>query len=188
MAIETATEASLSVRDLKAGKANRFALKPDADARAALAAELGILKLPKLTFDGTLTARGAQGWRLEGQLGATVVQPCVVTLEPVTTRIDDPVARTFLPEEHLPALGDEAESPEDDSLEALGTHIPLWTVMTEALALALPPYPRKDDAELGDAVYTEPGAEPLKDEDLKPFAGLAALRAKLAGEDDSGGA
>ena len=44
------------------------------------------------------------------------------------------------------------------------------------LLLALPLYPRSENAELGEAVFTEDGVAPLKDEDTKPFAGLAALR------------
>ena len=50
-----------------------------------------------------------------------------------------------------------------------------------ALALALPLYPRAPGAELGQAVFAEPGTAPLKDEDLRPFAGLAGLKAKLEG-------
>jgi hypothetical protein len=42
----------------------------------------------KLRFIGTLEPEGAQDWRLTADLGATVVQPCVVTLAPVTTRLE----------------------------------------------------------------------------------------------------
>ncbi|MCX8227096.1 MAG: DUF177 domain-containing protein, partial [Sulfitobacter sp.] len=34
-------------------------------------------------------------------------------------------------------------------------------------------------AELGQAVYAEPGVAPMTDEDARPFAGLAQLREKL---------
>ena len=49
----------------------------------------------------------------------------------------------------------------------------------EALALALPLYPRARGAEFAEAVFAAPGVAPLKSEDLKPFAGLAALADKL---------
>ena len=41
---------------------------------------------------------------------------------------------------------------------------------------------RKEGAELGEAVYAEDGVTPMRDEDAKPFAGLAALRAKMSPE------
>ena len=63
---------------------------PDAAARGALAEELGLLDLRKLRLSGRITPDGDSGWRLDATLGATVVQPCVVTLQPVTTRIDEP--------------------------------------------------------------------------------------------------
>ena len=76
--------------------------------------------------------------------------------------------------------------PEDESIEQLGSHIDPWAVMVEALALAVPDYPRADDAPaLGEFVVTEPGKTPMREQDTKPFAGLAGLRDKLDGEDDS---
>ena len=38
-------------------------------------------------------------------------------------------------------------------------------------------------AELGEAVYAEDGVQPMRDEDTRPFAGLAALRGQLKDED-----
>jgi uncharacterized metal-binding protein YceD (DUF177 family) len=86
-----------------------------------------------------------------------VVQPCVVTLEPVTTRIEEPVERRFRAELPEPLPGAEVEMPEDDALEPLPETLDLGRVMTEALALAVPEYPRAGRRELGAAVFTEPG-------------------------------
>ena len=52
-------------------------------------------------------------------------------------------------------------------------------LLTEALALALPDYPRADGVELGQAIYAPPGITPMTDEDARPFAGLAQLQNKL---------
>jgi uncharacterized metal-binding protein YceD (DUF177 family) len=116
-----------------------------------------------------------------GDLGATVVQPCGVTLEPVTTRIEEPVLRRFLPGLPDPVAG-EAELPEDVDAEPLGATIDPAAVMAEALALALPAFPRAPGAELGEAVFTAPGTAPMRAEDAKPLAGLAALRDRLKGD------
>jgi uncharacterized metal-binding protein YceD (DUF177 family) len=170
----------LRVAELPQNRVTPFALRPDAAALQAIAAEMGLLGLRKLAFTGTIRAEGRSDWLLEGMLGATVVQPCVVTLEPVTTRIDQPVRRLYLadPSPILPE-GEEVEMPEDDSAEPLGEVIDLGGVMTEELALALPAWPRAEGAEIGSITVTEPGQTPLTEEALKPFAGLAALRDKL---------
>ncbi len=177
----------LRVSELRSNGETPFLLEPDAAERAALASEIGADSLRKIRFEGKLTPKGRRGWDLHAKLGAAAVQPCIVTLEPVTTRIDTDVHRQFVPEEQIleaDESGAETEMPEDDTLEPLGDVIDLTAVMTEALSLALPTYPRKDDAELGEALYTQDGATPLKDEDLKPFAGLAALREKLQDKDE----
>lgn len=166
------------VSDLSSRRETPFDLQPDAEVRAKIAAQLNVLGVKKLRFTGEISPSGARGWALTGQLGATVVQPCVVTLDPVTTRIDEPVERRYLPAEYFDDVepGSESEMPEDTSAEPLGTIISAQDVMVESLLLALPLYPRSENAELGEAVFTEDGVAPLKDEDTKPFAGLAALR------------
>ena len=169
------------VADLPQRKATSFALKPDAADCAALAAELGLSGLSKLRFTGQIAPNGPKDWQLDGELGATVVQPCVVTLEPVTTRIDIEVTRHYLSDMPEPDPG-ETEMPEDETQEPLGAVIDPAVVMAEALALALPLYPRKDGASLGEAVFAAPGIDPLRDTDLKPFAGLKDLRDKLKGD------
>lgn len=169
---------ALRVADLPQNAPTAFEITPDKPALEALAAELGLTALRKLRFAGEIRAIGKSDWQLAGTLGATVVQDCVVTLEPVTTRIDEPVQITYLARFDMPQ-DEEAEMPEDDSTEALGTHIDPAAVMAEALALHIPAYPRKEGAELGEAVYAEKGVTPMRDEDTRPFAGLAALRGQL---------
>ncbi|EYD76232.1 hypothetical protein Rumeso_02156 [Rubellimicrobium mesophilum DSM 19309] len=159
-------------------QATRFDLAPEAEEREAIAADLGVPAVRKLRFEGWLRPEGRRDWRLEGQLGATVVQESVVSLEPVTTRIDERVERRYLADFVEPEPG-ESEMPEDDSVEELPASLDLVGVMLEALALALPPYPRAEGEELGEIVVTEPGAEPLTEEKAKPFAALRdALKPK----------
>ncbi|MCC1494401.1 DUF177 domain-containing protein [Cognatishimia sp. F0-27] len=175
----------LPVARLSQSGPTRFSLEPDAQTRAALASTLGISALRKLRFAGTITAKGRRAFELQADLGVTVVQPCVVTLASVTTRIDMPVLRRFVPEEDLvpetTEAGAEVEMPEDDTLEPLGAQIDLEAVMTEAISLALPSYPRAEGATLEPVQVAEDGVVPLTDDDVKPFAGLAALRDKLGG-------
>lgn len=169
---------SLRVADLHQNAPTPFDLRPDTKGLDAIKTYLGLLGLRKLSFVGDVRAQGKRDWILAGKLGATVIQPCVVTLEPVTTRIDVPVTRVFLAEWEDPEEP-EFEIPEGDETEPLGAEIDPTLVMVEALSLALPQYPRKDGAELGQSDYTEPGKQAMTDEDVKPFAGLADLRDAL---------
>jgi uncharacterized metal-binding protein YceD (DUF177 family) len=151
-----------------------FDLRPNAPERAAVAAYLDILAVPEMRFRGTITPAGRRDLVLEGELTARVVQPCVVTLEPVTTRLSEHVERRYVEDFVLPE-GDEVEMPEDDGIEPLPQAIDLGAVATEALALALPLYPRAPGASLGETVHAGDGVVPLRDADLRPFAGLAGL-------------
>ena len=155
-----------------------FHMEPDAQERAQLALLVGASQLRKLRFAGTLDPLPAGGWELQATLGVTVVQPCGVSLQPVTTRIDETVRRRFLPD-YAPSEDSEAELPEDVDTEPLGRVIDPGEVMFEALVLAVPAFPRAADARLGEAVFTEHGRQPLRAEDSRPMAALASLRDRL---------
>ncbi len=160
-----------------------FEVVPDAAALTALADTLGVDAVRKVRFTGTVAGQGKADWALRAKLGATVVQPCGVTLAPVTTRIDVDVARLYV-RDYAEPDAPEVEMPEDETIEPLGAWIDPHAVMAEALSLEIPEFPRATDAELGEVVATEPGKEALRDSDLKPFAGLAALKAQLDDNSD----
>jgi uncharacterized metal-binding protein YceD (DUF177 family) len=155
-------------------KPTHFNLEPSAGERAGIAAALGLIELPSVRLLGEIRPRGRADFELTARLEAEVVQACIVTLAPVRTRIDEPVRRLFLADWQEPE-GEEMEMPEDDGAEPLGPVIDAGFVLTEALALALPLYPRAAGAEFTGHIAAEPGAVPLTDEQLRPFSGLADL-------------
>lgn len=175
----------LRLAELSARRPREFDIAPTADEAAAIARQVGIRTLRKARFSGRLVPEGRADWRLEAQLGATVVQDCVATLAPVTTRIDDVVIRRFLADPDEPEAT-EMEMPDDDSTEPLGPVIDPAAVMVEALTLALPLYPRAEDAPPADVVAVPPGATPIAPRE-NPFAALSALRDRLPGADGRGG-
>lgn len=172
------------VASIAGRSATHVKFAPDAAARAAIAADLGLLSLPQMLFDGEIRPAGKRDLILTGKLTALAIQPCSVTLEPVKTKVDEAVTRKYLADYVMPD-GEEVEIPEDDTQEPLGEVIDAAAVAMEALSLALPLYPRAPGVELGEIVVAPQGAEPLRDADLKPFAGLAALMSKVAKPDDS---
>ena len=167
------------VTELSQNRPTAFLLRPDRTQMDAIADELGLLGLRKLSFSGELRSEGKRDWRLDASLGATVVQRCVVSLEPVTTRLDEEISRLFVADMPVVPASDEMEMPEDDTQEPLAEVIDLNKVMIEALTLALPDYPRRDEAALEQTEFTPPDTAPVDEEERKPFAALAGLKAKL---------
>ncbi|MGK7653041.1 MULTISPECIES: YceD family protein [unclassified Roseovarius] len=174
----------LHLAQMAMNRPHPFRIAPDAPTMARMADDLGILALKKAVFEGAMHPDDGENWRLEARLGATVVQSCVVTLDPVTTRIEEPVIRKF--RRDWPGVDteqEEVEMPEDETIDPLTDRIDLGEMMQEAIALALPPYPRSTGQELGTARYAPPGVTPLTDADAKPFAALAKLKEQLKDDD-----
>ena len=178
---------AVRIADLPTRAPSSFDLVADAAGLSAIAAALDVVEVRKFRFAGRLSPAGERDWRLEATIGATAIQTCVVTLDPVTTRIDEPVERTYLADYQDPEE-DEVELTED-TVDPLPATLDLYQVGIEALALALPAYPRKDGVQTGEdgkLAVTEPGKRAMTDADARPFAGLAALRDSLGAKRDDG--
>ncbi|RUT32547.1 DUF177 domain-containing protein [Arsenicitalea aurantiaca] len=152
-----------------------IALSPDAEEREALAAQLKITAVPRLEAKLRAT-RFRGGIRVLGRLRAEIVQPCVVTLEPVTQAIDETVDRVFLPGTER-SLADQADAEIFVDLEGEdvpdhfdGSTVDLSELLIETLSLAIDPYPRAPGAKI------EAKGLDVDDEALSPFAGLKALK------------
>lgn len=140
---------------------------------------LDLLDITKTRIKGTLAPEGPKNWRFTGEVGASVTQECVVTLQPVKTRVDTAVSRLFITDWQEPEADSVTEMTLDENTEPLGREIDLEQIALESIALALPDFPRAPDAALETTVFSEPGTSPMSDEDAKPFAALAALKKKM---------
>jgi len=166
-------------------KPTRFSYRPDAGERKALAEDLGLLALYRLDLTGEIRPAGRDELVLEATLTAAADQACSVTLAPVPAQVSEPVRRRYVAGLETPE-GDEVEMPEDDSVEPMPEVIDLAEIAAETLALALPLYPRAPGAEFAEGLHAADGVTPLTDADLKPFAGLQGLAAKLAAKGEPG--
>jgi uncharacterized metal-binding protein YceD (DUF177 family) len=155
-------------RDIEADLAVRGAVADVGGLREVL--------LAQASFD--LTPMSGGRFHVAGHVRARIGQTCVVTLEDIENDIDEPVDLIFAPPEQIPqmaALVDEAEEDDEevpDPPEPIENGvIDLGRVATDALFLAVDPYPRK-----AGAVFA-PVVEAADPED-HPFAALKALQAK----------
>ena len=167
----------VALSSLSANTPNPFLFAPSRSALESLALETGAVAIRKLRFEGRICSAGGTAWRLDGCLGATVVQECIVTLRHVKARIDVPVERLYTTSP-LPAGAAYSKVPDLD-IEHAAEFVDLRTVVREVLVLEMPGYPRADGAEL--SVRDEAGGEePVPEsETRKPFEPLSALRTRL---------
>lgn len=147
-----------------------------ADARAALAAEMDLVDIPSLRVEAKITPVGREQWRIAGTVRARVVQSCVVTLNPVSAIVEEAFDRRFTENEDAVGSDIDFDPTADDPPELVDTSVDVGIVAAEALALGLDPYPRAAGVTFDGAQATPEGVAPIRDADLKPFAGLAALK------------
>jgi uncharacterized metal-binding protein YceD (DUF177 family) len=153
-------------RDLEADQATCDAVADVGGLRAVLSVNASLDVTPM---------RGGR-FHVTGQVRARIGQTCVVTLEEIETDIDEPIDLIFAPPDQIPemaALVDEAEETDEDTPDPPepieNGIIDLGRLATDALYLAVDPYPRKPD------VVFEPLVEAPDPED-HPFAALKALQ------------
>ncbi|WP_181707183.1 DUF177 domain-containing protein [Chthonobacter rhizosphaerae] len=151
--------------------------------RAAIARDIDILAVDRLTATFLVAPWRKHGVKVTGEVRGTVRQECVVTLEPVVEEVFETVELTFLPESEIGPVSDEIEiDPEAaDPPEALeGNTVDLGAIAAEHLALGLDPYPKAPGVTFDGLIEDDGSADAVT-----PFAALASLKGKGGG--DAGG-
>jgi hypothetical protein len=153
-------------RDLEADKTVREAIAEVGGLREVLAASASL----------DVTPMSGGRFHVEGRVRARIGQTCVVTLDPIENAIDEPIDLIFAPPEQIPDMADLVEEAAESEVEIPDPPEPiengvidLGRIATDALYLAVDPYPRKPDA------VFEPPVVPEDPED-HPFAALKALQ------------
>lgn len=161
-------------RELEASAAERPVMADLAGVREILSAQASFDVVPK------------SGGRVQvtGRVRARVGQTCVVTLDPMESEIDEEVDLIFAPEAEVRRLADLIEEGQDDEEPpevadppeaVVNGIIDLGRIATDALFLAIDPYPRKP------GVVFEAEVAALDPED-HPFAALKALQDNKQGK------
>jgi uncharacterized metal-binding protein YceD (DUF177 family) len=139
--------------------------------RTALAKRFGLQAIRSLSGELRLRWVSDELIRLEGNLRAEIIQLCVVSLEPITAKIEQSFTR-------LLAFGAAPESEGEIEIDlsadeppdpVQGETIDIGEILAEELALAIDPYPRKPGA-------TTPGSKLESAGKEGPFAALKAWK------------
>jgi hypothetical protein len=149
-------------------------LRPNDEEREDLARALEVEAAPELEAE-IFASPWLDGLEIAGRIQARLVRTCGVSLEPFEEVIDETFARRLVPlgsrnagaGERREVLIDPDQADPPDEVEGAG--VDLAALVTEELALALDPFPRK------------PGTvfeSPAMDADVSPFAALARLKAQ----------
>jgi uncharacterized metal-binding protein YceD (DUF177 family) len=153
-------------RDFEADRAAREAMAEVGGLREVLAASASLDVMPK----------SGGRFHVTGHVRARIGQTCVVTLDPIENEIDEPIDLIFAPPEQIPELSDLVEEAAESDTEIpdppepiVNGAIDLGRLATDALFLAVDPYPRRPDA------VFQPPVEAADPND-HPFAALKALR------------
>jgi hypothetical protein len=153
-------------RDFEADRAEREAMAEVAGLRNIVSASASLDLMLK---------RGGRV-HVTGRIRARIGQTCVVTLDPIENEIDEDIDLMFAPPEQISQLSDMVEEAAESDAEIpdppepiINGAIDLGRLATDALFLAVDPYPRKP------GVVFEPHVEAAAPED-HPFAALKALR------------
>jgi hypothetical protein len=155
-------------RDIEADPATRDAMAEVAGLREILSASASL----------DVTPKSGGRFHVAGHVRARIGQTCVVTLDPIESDIDEPIDLIFAPPDQIPQLADLVDEASESDTEIPDPPEPiengvidLGRLATDALFLAIHPYPRKPDA------VFEPSVEAPDPED-HPFAALKALQVK----------
>ncbi|WPZ33265.1 DUF177 domain-containing protein [Thalassobaculum sp. OXR-137] len=162
-------------------KTIRFEAGPED--RAVLARRFGLIELTAFSAEATLRRRRDTGWiELKGRLKASVVQECVVTLEPVPAEVEEEIDELFDDSREVDGFEVELDPVAEDPEPLEGEVLDVGEVIAQILSLALDPYPRAPGVPPVGEPLAEDGAEDgageaAEDEaPASPFAALAALK------------
>jgi uncharacterized metal-binding protein YceD (DUF177 family) len=151
-------------------------IEADPAARASMAEVAGLREV--LSARASLDVTPQRGGRVHvtGHVRARIGQTCVVTLDPIENEIDEPIDLEFAPPDQIPQLSDLVDDATESDVEIPDPPEPivkgvidLGRLATDAIFLAVDPYPRRPDA------VFEPLIEAADPED-HPFAVLKALQ------------
>lgn len=145
--------------------------------REELRREFDLSRLDSLVARYSIRPLAKGRYLVDGNVVADVVQACVVTLDPVASRIDESFTLEFWPADQIGevAIDFDALVNEEDPEPIERGRIPIGRIVSELVSLAIPPFPRADNVEVETATA---GDEEDTGESESPFAALSRLQSE----------
>lgn len=154
-------------------------LEADETVRRALAERFGLVDLPAFSARASVRRRRDTGWiELKGSLKASVVQECVVTLEPVAGEIEAEIDELFDDRHEIDGVEVDLDPVAEEPEPLDGDVLDVGEVISQVLSLAIDPYPRAPGVEGAQNLKSAPsdaGGDGASAEG-SPFAALALLK------------
>lgn len=143
--------------------------------RRQIAVDLEVVSVAQIFADVSVRAVSTGRYRLRGRLEALLTQTCVVTLEPVQTRVDEEFSSELWPVEDIGPLAEGEHSVLEGDIPEPIEHgrIDIGRIVFEHLASSIDPYPRKQDASFDPEAL---GVGEKTSKPPSPFAVLAKLK------------
>lgn len=132
---------------------------------ADLAERFGFLDLSRLDVSVEIARVGPDAWDVKGTATAELVQPCIVTGDPVPETVDFDIEERYV---RASQEGDEIVVGLEDSEPLVDGCIELGEMVAQSLALAVNAWPRTVDA--------PDGFKAGDVENTHPFASLGSLK------------
>lgn len=159
-------------------------LEADEKEREGLAKLWKIESVTSLKADVKTSRWKRDGLRISGSFVGELVQNCVVSLKPISTKIEDEFFSHFVPDTSKLARRDNIQNGEliidvegpDIPDTFSGNTIDIAAVVSEFAAMAIDPYPRDPEAEIEEKFKSDSGQD---DAAPSPFAALAAIKSEL---------
>ncbi len=152
----------------------------NADESAAMCAFYNLLGIDSFKAEISITRKTTNKFIIKGSLKALVIQPCVVSFEPVETNVDEIIDTFLIPAseiEHYMEKADEEGSlvldvDEDVPDTYQNDNYDIGALILEYFAIGLTPYPQAENVELDKRKLDV-------EKKVSPFAELAQLKDKL---------
>lgn len=174
------------------GDKEEICIEADEDQRADLAKRLGVVSVKDAFADLSVTyLKSNATYHVEGDIEATVIQECIVTLEPIETAISESIEGWYADKQSAVSFAAakreregarsqgevEILTEEDDPEPLLNGHIDLGELATQHISLAIPLYPQKEGAEYAESAgeFSLDDESPLR---KNPFEALKDWKEK----------
>tara|TARA_B100000965_G_C19225712_1_gene597861 strand:- start:76 stop:630 length:555 start_codon:yes stop_codon:yes gene_type:complete len=137
---------------------------------------LKIEELKAFSFQGQIFQLNEHDYTLRASFDATVVQLCIISLNPIKTKISNKINQSYIDQENSQKTKYLLIDHDSIEKEQFKSEINVGDIMLEALSLEIPLYPRKKNAKFEGITVTDSEIKPLDRTTNNPFLSLKELK------------